>query len=103
MLIYVPVAIGFNLVTGNLGQLAFSNLAFFSAGAYTSGVLSMHLGWPWWTTIVPPGLLAAGLGALVGSVALPRLMGFSMAVSTLDLAAISCVGSIHLCSSNSCP
>src|SRR3546814_10912394 len=44
MLIYVPVAIGFNLVTGNLGQLAFSNLAFFSAGANTSGVLSMHLG-----------------------------------------------------------
>src|SRR3546814_17655251 len=47
MLIYVPVAIGFNLVTGNLGQLAFSNLAFFIAGAYTSGVLSLHLVWPW--------------------------------------------------------
>src|SRR3546814_2720279 len=83
MLIYVPVAIGFNLVTGNLGQLAFSNLAFFSAGAYTSGVLSLHLGWPWWTTIVPAGLLAGGLGALVGSVALRGLRGFYLDIAPL--------------------
>src|SRR3546814_15793318 len=96
MLIYVPVAIGFNLVTGNLGQLAFSNLAFFSAGAYTSGVLSLHLGWPWWTTIVPAGLLAGGLGALVGSVALRGLRGFYLAIATLALGELMRWGYIHM-------
>src|SRR5580658_184979 len=35
VLVYVPVGIGFNLVVGNLGLLAFSNVAYFGLGAYT--------------------------------------------------------------------
>ena len=50
MLVYVPVGIGFNVVVGNLGLLAFSNVAFFGIGAYTSGILMFHLGVPWWAT-----------------------------------------------------
>ena len=36
MLVYVLVAVGFNLVLGNLGQLAFANTALFGIGAYTA-------------------------------------------------------------------
>jgi branched-chain amino acid transport system permease protein len=72
ILIYVPVAIGFNVVVGNLGLLAFSNVAFYGIGAYTSGVLTMSLGIPWWLTVLP----AAILGALAGAAAsIPALRG----------------------------
>jgi len=53
ILVYVLVGVGFNIVIGNLGQLAFANVALFGLGAYASGILVVHAGWPWWTTIVP--------------------------------------------------
>ena len=82
-LIYVPVGIGFNLVVGNLGLLAFSNVAYFGLGAYTSGILMALLGLPWWLTVIP----AAIVGALAGAVAsIPALRGvrlFYLAIMTL--------------------
>ena len=53
MLVYVPVGVGFNVVVGNLGLLAFSNVAFFGIGAYTTGILMLKLGLPWWLTVLP--------------------------------------------------
>jgi branched-chain amino acid transport system permease protein len=82
-LLYVPVGIGFNLVVGNLGLLAFSNVAYFGLGAYTSGVLMAQLGVPWWLTIIPAGMV----GGIAGSVAsIPALRGvrlFYLAIMTL--------------------
>ena len=82
-LVYVPVGIGFNLVVGNLGLLAFSNVAYFGLGAYTSGVLTASLGLPWWLTIIP----AAIVGGIAGFVAsIPALRGvrlFYLAIMTL--------------------
>jgi branched-chain amino acid transport system permease protein len=82
-LLYVPVGIGFNLVVGNLGLLAFSNVAYFGLGAYTSGVLMVQLGLPWWLTVIPAGL-AGGLGGAIASI--PALRGvrlFYLAIMTL--------------------
>lgn len=83
ILVYVPVAIGFNIVVGNLGLLAFSNVAFYGIGAYTSGILMAQLGVPWWLTLAP----AAALGAAAGLVAsVPALRGvrlFYLAIMTL--------------------
>ena len=82
-LLYVPVGIGFNLVVGNLGLLAFSNVAYFGLGAYTSGVLMAQLGLPWWLTVVPAAL-AGGIGGAIASI--PALRGvrlFYLAIMTL--------------------
>jgi branched-chain amino acid transport system permease protein len=83
VLVYVPVGIGFNLVVGNLGLLAFSNVAYFGLGAYTCGVLMASLGVPWWLTIIP----AAAVGGTAGAVAsIPALRGvrlFYLAIMTL--------------------
>ena len=82
-LIYVPVGIGFNLVVGNLGLLAFSNVAYFGLGAYTSGVMMVQLGLPWWLTVIPAGLVG-GLAGLTASI--PALRGvrlFYLAIMTL--------------------
>jgi branched-chain amino acid transport system permease protein len=82
-LLYVPVGIGFNLVVGNLGLLAFSNVAYFGLGAYTSGVLMAQLGLPWWLTVIPAGLVG-GIGGAIASI--PALRGvrlFYLAIMTL--------------------
>jgi branched-chain amino acid transport system permease protein len=83
VLVYVVVGIGFNTVVGHLGQLAFSNVAFFGIGAYAAGILMVKLGLPWWVTVLPAGLM----GALAGCVAsVPALRGvrlFYLAMMTL--------------------
>lgn len=83
ILVYVPVAIGFNVVIGNLGLLAFCNVAFFGIGAYTSGVLALKLGLPWWVTILPAGLMGALAGAAASVPALRGVRLFYLAIMTL--------------------
>ena len=43
ILVYVLVGVGFNVVVGNLGQLAFSNVAFFGIGGYASAIFTTQL------------------------------------------------------------
>lgn len=83
ILVYVPVGVGFNIVVGNLGLLAFSNVAFFGIGAYTSGVLALKLGWPWWATILPAGLMGGLVGCIAGVPALRGVRLFYLAIMTL--------------------
>ena len=82
-LLYIPVGIGFNLVVGNLGLLAFSNVAYFGLGAYTSGVLMAQLGLPWWLTIIPAGLVGGIAGAVASIPALRGVRLFYLAIMTL--------------------
>jgi branched-chain amino acid transport system permease protein len=82
-LLYVPVGIGFNLVVGNLGLLAFSNVAYFGLGAYTSGVLMAQLGLPWWLTVIPAGLVGGTGGAIASIPALRGVRLFYLAIMTL--------------------
>src|SRR5215468_2511993 len=83
ILVYVPVGIGFNVVVGNLGLLAFSNVAFFGIGAYTSGILMLHLGVPWWLTVLPAGILGGIAGAAASVPALRGVRLFYLAIMTL--------------------
>ena len=48
-----------------LGQLAFSNVAFFGIGAYASAILTTQLGMPWWVTVIPAGGCAGREGESV--------------------------------------
>ena len=43
ILVYILVAVGFNIVVGNLGQLAFSNVAFFGIGPPNNEFISLGL------------------------------------------------------------
>ena len=82
-LVYVPVGIGFNLVVGNLGFLAFSNVAFFGIGAYTTGILMLKLGLPWWVTVVPAGIMGGLAGCAASIPALRGVRLFYLAIMTL--------------------
>lgn len=82
-LVYVAVAVGFNLVIGNLGQLAFVSAAFFGIGAYTTGILMYHLGAPFLLALAAAGITGAFAGALVSLPALRGIRGLYLALVTL--------------------
>lgn len=83
ILVYVLVGIGFNVVVGNLGQLAFSNVAFFGIGAYASAILTTQWGMPWWSTVIPAGLVGAVAGCAASIPALRGVRLFYLAIMTL--------------------
>lgn len=83
VLVYVLVGVGFNVVVGNLGQLAFANAAFFGIGAYTTGMLMVHLSIPFWIALLPGGVVAALAGVLTSVPALRGIRVFYLAIITL--------------------
>lgn len=83
ILVYILVGVGFNIVIGNLGQLAFANAAFFGIGAYATGLLMYHLAVPFLLALLAAGLLSAAAGTLVSLPALRGVRGFYLAIITL--------------------
>jgi len=82
MLVYCLVALGFNVIIGYLGQLAFASAAFFGVGAYATGLSMARLGLPFPLAIVVGALAGAAVGGLVGLPAL-RVRGHYLAIITL--------------------
>jgi len=78
---YAIVAVGLNLLCGGTGQFSLGHAGFFAVGAFTASILANH-GCPFWLDVPVGGLLAAGLGALVG-VPVLRLSGPYFAIATL--------------------
>ena len=73
-IIYVPAAVGQNLIIGNAGLLAMGQAAFVGVGAYASSILAVRYNLDAAITI-PAAMLVAGLiGALIGFPAL-RISG----------------------------
>lgn len=83
MLVYVLVTVGFNIVIGNLGQLAFANTAFFGIGAYTTAILMVYTGVPY-VIAVFAATIAGGLAGFLASVAALRgIRLYYLAIITL--------------------
>lgn len=83
VLIYVLVTVGFNVILGNTGQLAFASVVFFGVGAYTTATLIHHLGWPFWVTIIPAGLVSCLFAVAMSAPALRGVRSFYLAMLTL--------------------
>ena len=80
--ITIIAMLGLNILTGYCGQISIGHVAFISVGAYTTGILSTHLGWPFWATL-PSSIIVSGMmGLIVGLPAL-RIKGLYIAISTL--------------------
>ncbi|MGY6268699.1 branched-chain amino acid ABC transporter permease [Achromobacter denitrificans] len=95
ILVYGLAAVGFNLVLGYLGQLAFANMAFFGIGAYALGILMEQAGLSFWAAILPAGLAGAVAGLVVGLPAL-RLKGYYLAIVTLAFGELMRWAYIHM-------
>lgn len=66
IIIYIPLALAQNLITGFTGMLTMGQAAFYGLGAYTSVLLVMRLGVPWPLAFLAAGGVAAIFGVIVG-------------------------------------
>ena len=80
--IYIIGAHGLNLLTGFTGQISLGHGAFMGVGAYTSAILFMKAGWPFWLSLPAAGLVTAAVGMIFGVPSL-RLRGLYLAIATM--------------------
>lgn len=85
MMINIILAVGLNIVKGFAGQVTVGHVALMAIGAYTSAVVSVKFGFPFWFALPTAMLVTACAGILVGIPAL-RLEGAYLALATLGLA-----------------
>jgi branched-chain amino acid transport system permease protein len=80
--ITVIAALGLQIIVGFTGQISLGHAAFMAVGAYTSAILSTHLGMSFWIAMPLAALFAGLLGIVIAMPAL-RIRGFYIAVTTL--------------------
>ena len=83
ILVYTLVTVGFNLILGNLGQLAFANTAFFGIGAYTTAILMVYFDVPYFLAIVVSTVVGGIAGFLASVTALRGIRLYYLAIITL--------------------
>ena len=81
---YIAMASSWNIIGGYAGYISLGHNVFFAVGAYTSGVLLAYWGISPFLTAPLAGLLALGLGFLVGLISL-RTRGPAFIVSTVAM------------------
>ena len=81
-LIYVVLGLGLNIVVGLGGMLNLGYVAFFAVGAYSYGLLNMHLDVGFWVALPVGGAMAAVAGLILAFPIL-RLRGDYLAIVTL--------------------
>jgi branched-chain amino acid transport system permease protein len=80
-LLLASLTLAWNLL-GISGSISLGHAAFFGVGAYASALLGLDLGLSGWVTIPLAGLIATGLGVIMGLICL-RLRGAYFALATL--------------------
>jgi branched-chain amino acid transport system permease protein len=83
-IMWVGLALAFDVLAGYTGYLNFGHGAFFGLGAYTTAILMMQAHWPF-ALALPAGGLLAGVGALIAGLPTLRLKGAYFAIATWAL------------------
>ena len=83
ILVYTLVTLGFTIIIGNLGQLAFANTAFFGIGAYTTAILMVYANMPYVLAIFVSALVGGVAGFLASVTALRGIRLYYLAIVTL--------------------
>ena len=84
-MLYAVLAGSYDLTTGYTGPLTFCHGAFYGVGAYTSALLTLKAGFPFWVAFPVSGIMVFFFGMIVGYPAL-RLKGHYFAVTTFFFA-----------------
>jgi len=80
--INIIAAVGLNILTGFTGLISLGHAAFMAIGAYTSSILTVKLGVPFWLALPASGALTGLIGFVVGLPSL-RLTGIYLALATM--------------------
>ncbi len=73
---------GLNILIGYCGQLSIGHAGFMAVGAYTTGILTGELGWPFLAGLLCAGLSAGLIGIIFGLPSV-RVKGFYLAITTI--------------------
>ncbi len=84
VLIFVPLAVGQNLITGNTGQVAIGHAAFYGTGAYVVAILSVDHHWGTIPALVAAVVITAAIGLATGVPAI-RISGDYLFIVTIGL------------------
>ena len=85
VLMFVALAVAWNLIGGLAGYACFGQVGFFGLGGYATAVLMVHLHMAFWSAMAIAGVLTGLFAALIGAPLL-RLKGHYFAVATLGVA-----------------
>ena len=80
--IFVILAVSLNIVVGFAGQISLGHAAFFAVGAYTSSLLAVKFGIPFWIGIFAGGFVSFLFGILLGAPTL-RVRDIYLSVVTI--------------------
>lgn len=80
--INIIAAVGLNILSGFTGLISLGQAAFMAIGAYTSSILTVKLGVPFWLALPASGALTGLIGFVVGLPSL-RLTGIYLALATM--------------------
>jgi branched-chain amino acid transport system permease protein len=83
-IMWIGLAIAFDVIAGYTGYLNFGHGAFFGLGAYTTAILMMQAHWPF-ALALPAGGVLSGIGALIAGLPTLRLKGAYFAIATWAL------------------
>ena len=78
-------AVALDLLLGYTGLLSFGHAAFWGVSAYTTGIISIHLGVPFYVSVLGGGLMAALIAIPIGYLSV-RQSGIYFAMVTLAFA-----------------
>jgi branched-chain amino acid transport system permease protein len=84
-MMYVVLALSWNIISGFTGYTSFGHVAFYGIGAYACAILVADHHWHWVTSLVAGAVIAGGVAAAVGYPVL-RLKGPYFAIAMLGLA-----------------
>ncbi len=86
-LFYTMLALGLNLLVGDLGLLNLGYIAFYGIGAYTYAILYSKFGFGFWSSVGLGGLTSAAISLLIAIPTL-KLQGDYLAIVTLGFGEI---------------
>jgi branched-chain amino acid transport system permease protein len=84
-MMYVVLALSWNIISGFTGYTSFGHVAFYGIGAYACAILVADHGWSWIATLVVAAVVAALAAAAIGYPVL-RLKGPYFAIAMLGAA-----------------
>jgi branched-chain amino acid transport system permease protein len=84
-MMYVVLALSWNIISGFTGYTSFGHVAFYGIGAYACAILVADHGWPWLATLAAAAVVAATVAVAIGYPVL-RLKGPYFAIAMLGAA-----------------
>jgi len=84
-MMYVVLALSWNIISGFTGYTSFGHVAFYGIGAYACAILVADYGWHWISTLGAGAVVAAVVGVAIGYPVL-RLKGPYFAIAMLGAA-----------------